>query len=68
MGATKIREAEEIDVIVDCSCGVSFRVYLPNTPYECPRCHNVYKITLSLEQTKAKDFTVLGSLINVRKN
>ncbi len=59
---SKLRDAEEIDVVLDCSCGVSFRVYLPNTPYECPNCHNLYSVELTLknENGNSDDWRMVG--------
>jgi hypothetical protein len=50
MDEVKLRDAEEIDVKLDCPCGTSFRVYLPDTPYQCPNCTKEFVISLVVRQ------------------
>jgi hypothetical protein len=63
---SKIRDANEVDVIVDCRCGTSFYVYLPDAPYECPGCHSLYEVKLHLEDATGDDqsWRMLGQKVN----
>lgn len=50
MGEVKIRDTDEIDTVLDCPCGSSFYIYLVDTPYECPDCHRLYEVNVSVKE------------------
>ena len=66
MAKINLRDANEVDVIIDCPCGTSFYVYLPKTPYKCPDCSRMYEVSLSAKLLKInkKNWNLVGQKIN----
>lgn len=58
MDKVKLRDAQEIDVIIDCPCGASFYVYIPDVPIECPDCHKLYEVNLSVKETTKSNWSI----------
>lgn len=55
---------QDIDLDLFCVCGVSFRMYVPCVPYECPNCHRLYEAKVIVESLEVSDkednFTLVG--------
>jgi hypothetical protein len=53
---------QDIDLDLDCICGVSFRMFVPYCVYKCPGCGKLYEakvVVESLEESDKEDNYVL---------
>lgn len=59
---------QDIDSVIHCACGVSFRVYVPLVPYACPGCERLYEVKVVIEEISADEmkdnFKIIGKVVS----